>query len=387
MKTTWTVLFSLLLWAAPAAVQAQFTNTNSDGSIYVYSTNAAGSCTIEGYAGPPWAVAIPTNINGLTVTGIGDDAFWGCPNLASVTIPGSATDIEDNAFLGCSDLSNVTIPDSVTNIGAFAFDDTGLTNVTIPASVASMGQQAFGDCANLTSVTIPGNNTASPLTDVFIGSANLTNVAIDNGVTSIGVEMFADWASLTSVTIPGSVTNIGDVAFISDSSLTSVAISAGVTSLGMGMFDDCTGLTNITIPGSVTNIRDGAFAYCTNLASVYFQGNAPTAATNVLHSDNKATVYYLPGTTNWGATFGGRPAMLWNPQAQTSDGSFGVSNNQFGFNITGTTNIPIVVDACTDLSSPVWTPLQALALTNGSFYFSDPQWTNFPGRYYRIRSP
>jgi hypothetical protein len=32
-------------------------------------------------------------------------------------------------------------------------------------------------------------------------------------------------------------------------------------------------------------------------------------------------------------------------------------------------------------------PLQTCKLTNGSIYFSDPQWTNYPGRFYRIRSP
>jgi len=55
--------------------------------------------------------------------------------------------------------------------------------------------------------------------------------------------------------------------------------------------------------------------------------------------------------------------------------------------ITGTTNIPIVVEACTNLASPVWTPLTNVNLTNGLFYFSDTQWTNYPGRYYRISSP
>ncbi|HEY3863885.1 MAG TPA: hypothetical protein VGO59_18565 [Verrucomicrobiae bacterium] len=79
--------------------------------------------------------------------------------------------------------------------------------------------------------------------------------------------------------------------------------------------------------------------------------------------------------------------MRWNPQIQTSNGSFGVSNNQFGFNITGTANIPIVVEARANPSSPLWTPLRQLTVTNGLAYFSDPQWTSFPGRFYRIRSP
>jgi hypothetical protein len=107
----------------------------------------------------------------------------------------------------------------------------------------------------------------------------------------------------------------------------------------------------------------------------------------VFAGDINATVYYLPGTTNWGTTLGGRPTKLWNPQAQTSDASFGVQTNQFGFNITGTTNIPIVIEACADLASPAWVPLQSCTLTNGSVYFSDPAWTNYPGRFYRFRSP
>ena len=61
--------------------------------------------------------------------------------------------------------------------------------------------------------------------------------------------------------------------------------------------------------------------------------------------------------------------------------------NQFGFNITGALYIPIVVEACTNLASPVWTSLQTVKLTNGLYYFSDPQWTNYPGRFYRISSP
>ena len=170
-------------------------------------------------------------------------------------------------------------------------------------------------------------------------------------------------------------------------------IPGGVTSIGDFAFYYCVGLTNVTIPGSVTNL---AFAFfdCYNLASVYFQGNAPTADWSVFYDDvtgygAPAAAYYLPRTTGWSAFSAdtGIPAVLWNPLIQTGDGGFGVQNNQFGFNITGTTNIPIVVEGCTNLASPAWTLLQALYLTNGSFYFSDPQWTNYPGCYYRIRSP
>jgi hypothetical protein len=81
------------------------------------------------------------------------------------------------------------------------------------------------------------------------------------------------------------------------------------------------------------------------------------------------------------------PTVLWNPIVQTNDGHFGVHSNQFGFNITSTNSIPIVIEACTNLANPVWTPLTNVSLTNGSFYFSDPQWTNYPGRFYGIGFP
>ena len=76
-----------------------------------------------------------------------------------------------------------------------------------------------------------------------------------------------------------------------------------------------------------------------------------------------------------------------NPQVQTSDASFGVRTNRFGFTLTGTSGLVIVVEACTDLAHPIWSPLQTNTLTGGSYYFSDPAWTNYPGRFYRLRSP
>jgi hypothetical protein len=132
-----------------------------------------------------------------------------------------------------------------------------------------------------------------------------------------------------------------------------------------------------------------SFGYCYNMTNIYFNGDAPAVDSTVFTLDTNLTAYYLPGTTGWQVFTAttGVPTVLWNPLIQTGDGNFGIRKNQFGFDITGTTNIPIVVEACTNLVHPVWIPLQSLVLTNGLFYFSDPQWTNYPGRYYRISSP
>ena len=139
-----------------------------------------------------------------------------------------------------------------------------------------------------------------------------------------------------------------------------------------------------TIPNSVTNISQYACALCISLSSIYFTDNAPILSPGVFSGDT-ATVYYLPWTTGWTTPFGGLTAVPWLPQAQTSDATFGVQTNQFGFNINWVSGQTVVVEASTDLIS--WQSVGTNTLTGGSSYFSDSQWTKYPGRYYRHRSP
>jgi len=162
----------------------------------------------------------------------------------------------------------------------------------------------------------------------------------------------------------------------------SYTIPDSVTGIGDGAFDNCASLTSITIPKGVMIIRNFAFGFCSNLTSVYFKGNAPVFYSNVF-ADDSVTLYYLPGTTGWGPAFGGLPTALWNPQAQ----NLAVQANQFGFTITGTSNLVIVVEASPSLANPVWSPVATNTLTGGSSYFSDPQSSNYPTRFYRFRSP
>jgi len=65
-----------------------------------------------------------------------------------------------------------------------------------------------------------------------------------------------------------------------------------------------------------------------------------------------------------------------------------VQSNGFGFTISWATNIPVVVESTTNLSSNVWIPLlvNTNILSNGSLFFSDPS-TNIPVRFYRIVWP
>ncbi len=411
--------FLLLLLILPAVAQAQF----------YYETNN-GAITITGYFGPGGDVTIPATIDGLPVTHIGDNAF-ASSGLTSIVIPNSVTSIGDRAFLFCSGLTSVVIGGGVTSIGGGAFAGCfSLTSMVIPGSVKSIGGGAFYNCSGMTSVVI-GTGVTNIGAAAFQSCSSLTSIVIPDSVTSIGggpyaynSGAFAECSSLTSVVIGKGVTSIADNAFYACPSVTNFAVAAdnsayrstqgvlfdknqtrllqypvgstntiyvvpdSVTTISDYAFLYGTNLTSVVIGNLVTNVGFYAFAFCPNLTSAYFRGDAPSFGQTVFDSGNP-TLYYLPGTVGWTATVAGRPTQPWflpNPTILTGSPSFGMSANAFGFRVSWATNVAVVVEACTNLFAPVWSPLATNTLTGGWTYFSDPAWTNYPSRLYRVRS-
>jgi hypothetical protein len=346
-----------------------------------------------GYSGSPaGAYTVPS-----TVTSIAPSAFNDCLTLQKVTIPSSVTNLGDSAFDDCN-LTNMTLPNSVgaignycfagcwlmkqftfgsgvTTIGSFAFWQCSLLpSIAISSSVATIGEGPFAGCISLTNIAVaPGNPAFSSVSGVLFDKNQATLIQYPAGL------------SASSYVVPNSVNNIGGYAF-GGSYFNNISLPNGLASIGEYAFANAGQLTNIFIPSSVTSIGDYAFESCYALSSVYFMGNAPPDDGTVLSLSGVSTVYYLPGTTGWNSTFCGEPTVLWLPQAQTADGSFGVLTNQFGFNLTWASGMTVVVEACGDLANPSWQPVATNTMTSGTAYFSDPQWTNYPSRYYRIRS-
>jgi hypothetical protein len=360
-----------------------------------------------------------------SVTAIGDFAFPSC-NLTNLVFPDSVVAIGQYAFYGCTSMNTVTLPTDLVTIGQYAFASSGLTNLTLPGRIASIGGNAFAEIA-LTSTLIPASVTnigpaafsyCFGLTSINVeaGSSSYSSVAgvlfdlhqtaliafpaglsgsflrpasyaIPNGVTSIADGAFTG-CFLGNVTIPDSVASIGSDAFNGCRYLTNLMIPNSVTNIGDGAFAS-TRLTHLVIPASVTNL--GWLGYVPTLHAIYFLGNAPGASAGgippALFPIN-ATAYYLPGTTGWGTYFQVYSIVTipWLPQAR-SDASFGVRTNVFGFNINWADGQTVVVEASTELANPLWIPVSTNTLTGGTSYFSDPLWTNYPSRFYRIRSP
>jgi hypothetical protein len=344
--------------------------TNIGASAFFYdsfgSINVPDSVTSIGVATFSDCFVLTKVTIGTNVSIIPTNAFSACDDLVSITIPDGVTSIEPGAFSGCADLANVTLGNSVTNIGEAAFNGCAqLTNFVFGTNVISIGYSAFSDCSGLSALVIP------------------------NSVITIGQSAFGYCGGLNNVIIGSGVESIGSQTFYQCTSLTNVIIGDGVTDIGGFAFCSCFALTSVTLGASLTNIESYAFDNCGSLDALYFKGDAPGADSSAFVGDPDATAYYLAGTTGWAAfaVNTGVPAVLWNPQIQTSGSSFGIRTNEFGFNITGTPDIPLVVEASINAANPVWSALQALTLTNGLVYFSDPQWTNYPSRIYRISAP
>ena len=175
------------------------THTYAVGGEYIISLDpASGTLGLGNSSNSTTVIGGSTNYRyilykaevGQRVTSIGNQAFYNCYALSSISIPSSVTSIGNNAFYYCYALSSVTIPNSVTSIEGYAFQNCyALSSIVIPSSVTSIGTYAFNACYTLSSVTIP------------------------SGVTSIGDYAFRNCPSLSSISIPSSVTSIADGAF------------------------------------------------------------------------------------------------------------------------------------------------------------------------------
>ena len=247
-----------------------------------------------------------------------------------------------------------------------------MKQIIIPDAVTNLGAQAFQYCTNL------------------------TNIVIGSGLSEISDSAFYGASSLTCLRIPETVRNIGNDSFAECVNLIDLTIGPGTTNIGMGAFFDCNRLQIARIPATVSNISSSAFGYCASLTNVLFAGNAPTvdsfaAFNGAVH----AIIFYLPGTSGWGISFGGRSSVLWNPTILTDDPSFGVNGESFDFAVTGNIGVPVAIYACTNLADPVWLPLQIATLQYshgqgvhaGIFRFSDAGWVSHPARYYRVCWP
>lgn len=352
MKKVLSLLMSFVMLISITAGLELTVNANTSGD-FEYKVLDNGTAEITRYTGSSDDLKIPSDLDGNTVSSIGNyafsyclkaveieiadsnekigvSAFYNCPNLKKITISNSVTKIGSCAFWGCSSLAEIEIPVGVTSIGHDAFYDciklasisvdannqnysssNGVlfdknqtvliqypigntdTSYTIPDGVTIINDKAFKNCSALTSVRI-----SEGVTDIGISAFNncigLTNAEIADSVTDIHSKAFQNCTALSGLTIPDGVKNIGSYAFGDCTNLTNIKIGSNVTNIGIGAFENCIGLKSVTIPEGVTDIFDNTFKDCTSLTNIEIGSKVKNIGKNVFENCTALTSITIP---------------------------------------------------------------------------------------------
>ena len=304
-------------------------NANFAASNGVLYTKKNGSADYLFYAAPKSSgeVVIPSTVTAIAAgvfksnTGItsvsysdalsgsltiGDNAFYGCTALETVSMPSGVKEIGMYAFYNCTKLGSVTIPSTVVKIGAGAFTATAVSSVTfetggtealeIQDSVSSLGKASdifgvFQNCTKLTSVVFP-DRVLSLGSNIFKGCSELVSITINEDITYIGKNAFSGCAKLEALNGFDNITTIEDLPdyFLANTSISSISLPASLKTIGGYAFAG-TNLTEITIPASVERIgyKGGWSSLTGDLYYAYLFNNCKQLKTVVFEEGSKLT--------------------------------------------------------------------------------------------------
>lgn len=177
------------------------------------------------YNGEKKNYTVPSKIDGMAVTVIGSHAFSGCPELNSVTIPGSVRDLNECAFSYCPKLKSITVKEgnlkAIDNMDIYSCRS--LKTLSLPKNVSEFS--SLYDCTSVESVTFNSKNPYYKSYDGVVYSKDLktlvyyppgksnTYFIVPSSVDVITRTAFNSAKNLEGVYVPKSVKEIGETAF------------------------------------------------------------------------------------------------------------------------------------------------------------------------------
>lgn len=442
---------------APSMGTGVFENTAADFTIHYYS-GAAGFSTPSwnGYSSAEQlspqlsyqidnghviitdcdtnvtgTIGIPSTIENLPVTQIGDSAFYECSSLTGIILPDSITQIGDSAFYHCSALADLSLPNGIIRIGYETFQScSSLTNISLPNSLQTIEMYGFIDCRSLKNITLPNT-----LTNIgyaaFDTCRSLTEITFPRSLTQLDSLAFAYCSQLTNATFMGNAPEqIGSNVFFSPADDFSIFYYAGtagfdtplwkgypcqerswlfyhaypnsivitgcntnafgalavpdtieskpVTGIGVTTFQYRTLLTDITLPNTLTFLGDGAFHSCTSLTNILLPGSLTYLSDAAFYNCSSLADITLPNsiTSIAESTFRSCTALtdVILPAGITNIESSAFRNCTALSNITFNGNAPAMADWVFDSTANDFT----IYFYEGATGFSTPTWNGYP---------
>ncbi len=260
----------------PAAEAENTEPVEVEAGDFTYIVGEDGTATIIRYNAQEEEIEIPETIDGVTVTGIGANAFLQ-KNLKKISIPATVNNLaETNPFAALMFLEEIviaegnesyvtsdgvlftkdmkklicypmmksgksyTIPDGVETLGIASIYSTKLEEIIIPASVTTLERHCFSYNENLTKISMADTTIEDIPPMCFAECRNLTDVTFSSSTIYIDLGAFMNCSALENVTLPENLDYIGQSAF------------------------QGTAIKEIVIPESVTKINYNAIGYDEN---------------------------------------------------------------------------------------------------------------------------
>ena len=270
----------------------------SENMFSTYSNND-GTCTIRSFLGSDAeyeTIAIPSTINGETVTGI------------------------DNAFQNNKQIKNIILPDTMKNINDNAFRNSSLMSINLPTSIVKIGNNAFENCRNLIldMTTLPNLESVG---DYAFYYTNITNFDFTEStkLNYLGMYAFGE-TNLKNIDLYNSslLTEFNDYCFYYCRNLVSIVLPQNLKTIGSYAFSNCDSLTSITLPNSLTTIQDNAFYYCSSLTALILPSSITTIDSNAFRNCTSLTLYCEPTSkpSGWDNDFAGDALAYWYKESE-----------------------------------------------------------------------
>lgn len=260
------------------------TSANSDGTVNI---SGFKSSTPSSYKNNVWA--LPTKIDGKTVTGISTGSFAQKSISSKLIISPTIKIIDSNSFVSNSILA-LALPDSVTSIGTTSFAGNSISSLIVPGSVELIDEYAFVS-NNISKLTLKEG--IKTLNNYCFGNNSFKSIKLPDSLTTVGiafngtpietldtgggfkitVDAFLSLKSSLKNLAIGSDTlqteqTFEDAAFQNFTVLETLTIRKNVKTLSTQLFELDSKLTTVTLPSTIENIGDYAFNKCFALSNV-----------------------------------------------------------------------------------------------------------------------
>ncbi|MCM1286508.1 MAG: leucine-rich repeat protein, partial [Bacteroides sp.] len=202
-------------------------------------------------------------IIGGTLKKIGEFAFYQCENLREIDLSNTES-IDSNAFLSCYSLEYCD-SEKLTNIGGAAFSSCdNLMYINAP-TCEMLGRQAFMGCRKAETIILPKIETI--YANTFDNCSSLTELHLDNLKFIDGSNAFQFCILFDNVDFPLLKGNLPDNTFYGCYNIASIN-TPNITSIGNNAFKYCYRLKSIYIP-SAKKIEKNVFSDCSNIENIY----------------------------------------------------------------------------------------------------------------------